>query len=66
MVEKQNGELQIIGPSFYDICEAAWIWYKEQDRDTLCLAENRLMRGEKPSLKFNHNIEKTKNDCNNS
>lgn len=36
---------------FYTLQEvhrAAWIWYKKSDRDSCCLAENRLMRGEIP------------------
>ena len=33
--------------------KAAIVWYGKTDIDSMCLAENRLMRGEKP-VEYNH------------
>lgn len=37
-----------VGPDLKTIRRAAWFWYGSSDIDSCCLAENRLMRGEKP------------------
>lgn len=34
-----------------DVYDAAWRWYGKQDRDSCCLAEVRLMKGERPPKK---------------
>ena len=46
--EAQHPNPKVKQPSLSDIRRAAWIWYGLQDQDTLCLAENRLMKGHKP------------------
>ena len=39
---------QKLGFDIKTIYRAAWFWYGKSDIDSCCLAENRLMRGEKP------------------
>ena len=39
-----------VGPDIKTIRRAAWFWYGSSDIDSCCLAENRLMRGEKPEI----------------
>lgn len=46
---KELAEQQMrVGFTLVEVHKAALLWYGRQDRDSCCLAENRLMRGETP------------------